>query len=189
MNPFFSSSGINCPGEINPFSGLIHLTSASEPIILPVCNIHLGCAPKIEKAFAAEFTDALPTADALLDNKAVAKNEQRKVQKALITEVATLKEALSKAQIDPEQLAEDNYMDDVSDAVSGNMGDITDDAASETELTGNSDINGQSALCDVFLRMKPERASLVTDQMIDGQKCLIIPVEDDDDIDLNGIKL
>ena len=59
----------------------------------------------------------------------------------------------------------------------------------ETELTGNSDINGQSALCDVFLRMKPERASLVTEQMIDGQKCLIIPVEDDDDIDLNGIKL
>lgn len=152
-------------------------------------DISESLAPKIEKAFAAEFTDALPTADALLDNKAVAKNEQRKVQKALITEVATLKEALSKAQIDPEQLAEDNYMDDVSDTVSGNMGDITDDAASETELTGNSDINGQSAMCDVFLRMKPERASLVTEQMIDGQKCLIIPVEDDDDIDLNGIKL
>ena len=37
--------------------------------------------------------------------------------------------------------------------------------------------------------MKPERTSLVTEQMIDGQKCLIIPVEDDDDIDLNGIKL
>ena len=152
-------------------------------------DISESLAPKIEKAFAAEFTDALPTADALLDNKAVAKNEQRKVQKALITEVATLKEALSKAQIDPEQLAEGNYMDDVSDTVSGNMGDITDDAASETELTGNSDINGQSAMCDVFLRMKPERASLVTEQMIDGQKCLIIPVEDDDDIDLNGIKL
>lgn len=152
-------------------------------------DISESLAPKIEKAFATEFTDALPTADALLDNKAVAKNEQRKVQKALITEVATLKEALSKAQIDPEQLAEGNYMDDVSDAVSGNMEDITDDAASETDLTGNSDINGQSALCDVFLRMKPERASLVTEQMIDGQKCLIIPVEDDDDIDLNGIKL
>lgn len=152
-------------------------------------DISESLAPKIEKAFAAEFTDALPTADALLDNKAVAKNEQRKVQKALITEVATLKEALSKAQIDPEQLVEGNYMNDVSDAVSGNMGDITDDAASETDLTGNSDINGQSALCDVFLRMKPERASLVTEQMIDGQKCLIIPVEDDDDIDLNGIKL
>lgn len=152
-------------------------------------DISESLAPKIEKAFAEEFTDALPTADALLDNKAVAKNEQRKAQKALITEVATLKEALSKAQIDPEQLAEDNYMDDVSDAVSGNMEDIADDAASETDLTGNSDINEQSALCDVFLRMKPERASLVTEQMIDGQKCLIIPVEDDDDIDLNGIKL
>lgn len=157
--------------------------------VLADSDISESLAPKIEKAFAEEFTDAIPTADALLDNKAVAKNEQRKVQKALITEVATLKEALSKAQIDPEQLAEGNYMDDVSDTVSGNMGDITDDAASETELTGNSDINGQSAMCDVFLRMKPERASLVTEQMIDGQKCLIIPVEDDDDIDLNGIKL
>lgn len=140
--------------------------------VLADSDISESLAPKIEKAFAEEFTDAIPTADALLDNKAVAKNEQRKVQKALITEVATLKEALSKAQIDPEQLAEGNYMDNVSDAVSG-----------------NSDINGQSAMCDVFLRMKPERASLVTEQMIDGQKCLIIPVEDDDDIDLNGIKL
>ena len=126
-------------------------------------DISESLAPKIEKAFAAEFTDALPTADALLDNKAVAKNEQRKVQKALITEVATLKEALSKAQIDPDQLAEGNYMDNGSDS--------------------------ESELCDVFLRMKPERASLVTEQMIDGQKCLVIPVEDDDDIDLNGIKL
>lgn len=140
--------------------------------VLADSDISESLAPKIEKAFAEEFTDAIPTADALLDNKAVAKNEQRKVQKALITEVATLKEALSKAQIDPEQLAEGNYMDNVSDAVSG-----------------NSDINEQSTLCDVFLRMKPERASLVTEQMIDGQKCLIIPVEDDDDIDLNGIKL
>ena len=69
------------------------------------------------------------------------------------------------------------------------MDDISGNAASETDLTGNNDINGQSTLCDVFLRMKPERASLVTEQMIDGQKCLIIPVEDDDDIDLNGIKL
>ena len=152
-------------------------------------DISESLAPKSEKAFAAEFTDALPTADALLDNKAVAKNEQRKVQKALITEVATLKEALSKAQIDPEQLAEGNYIDNGSDFDNRDMDDISGNAASETDLAGNNDINGQSALCDVFLRMKPERASLVTEQMIDGQKCLVIPVEDDDDIDLNGIKL
>ena len=80
-------------------------------------------------------------------------------------------------------------MDNGSDFDNGDMDDISGNAASETDLAENNDINGQSALCDVFLRMKPERASLVTEQMIDGQKCLVIPVEDDDDIDLNGIKL
>lgn len=149
-------------------------------------DISESLAPKIEKAFAEEFTDAIPTADALLDNKAVAKNEQRKVQKALITEVATLKEALSKAQADPYQLAEGNSTPGSMDESDGL--ENTESFASDKSVQ-DSDIQSQPALCDVFLRMKPERASLVTEQMIDGQKCLVIPVEEDDDIDLNGIKL
>ena len=154
--------------------------------VLADSDISESLAPKIEKAFAEEFTDAIPTADALLDNKAVAKNEQRKVQKALITEVATLKEALSKAQADPDQLAEGNSTPgsmDESDGLENQEAFVSDESVQD------SDIQSQPALCDVFLRMKPERASLVTEQMIDGQKCLVIPVEEDDDIDLNGIKL
>lgn len=154
--------------------------------VLADSDISESLAPKIEKAFAEEFTDAIPTADALLDNKAVAKNEQRKVQKALITEVATLKEALSKAQADPDQLAEGNSTPGSMDESDGLE---NTEAFASDESVQDSDIQSQPALCDVFLRMKPERASLVTEQMIDGQKCLIIPVEDDDDIDLNGIKL
>lgn len=154
--------------------------------VLADSDISESLAPKIEKAFAEEFTDAIPTADALLDNKAVAKNEQRKVQKALITEVATLKEALSKAQADPDQLAEDNSAPGSMDESDGLE---NTEAFASDESVQDSNIQSQPALCDVFLRMKPERASLVTEQMIDGQKCLVIPVEEDDDIDLNGIKL
>ena len=42
---------------------------------------------------------------------------------------------------------------------------------------------------DVFLRMKPEKAEQVKEQTIDGQKYLLIPVDDDDQINLNGVEI
>lgn len=41
---------------------------------------------------------------------------------------------------------------------------------------------------DVFLRMKPEKADQVKTETIDGQKYLMIPVEDNDQINLNGVE-
>lgn len=41
---------------------------------------------------------------------------------------------------------------------------------------------------DVFLRMKPEKADQIKTETIDGQKYLMIPVEDDEQITLNGIE-
>ena len=123
--------------------------------------------PKLEKAFAEEFAEELPTADAVLDAKALAKNEQKKREKELVCEVATLKESLAKVQDHD-----------------GNTHYVDPDTG---EIIGDED--ERPKLCDVFVRMKPDRASLVSTRMIDGQKCLIIPVEADDDIDINGIKM
>ncbi|MBO5241868.1 MAG: DUF4317 family protein, partial [Lachnospiraceae bacterium] len=110
----------------------------------------------------------LPTADAVLDAKALAKNEQKKKEKELISEVASLKETLAQVQ---DESGKTNYVDP----------DTGEVIAAEDDET--------QKLCDVFVRMKPERASLVKAQIIDGQKCLVIPVEDGDDIDINGIKM
>lgn len=41
---------------------------------------------------------------------------------------------------------------------------------------------------DVFLRMKPEKAEKIKTETIDGQKYLMIPMEDEDEINLNGVK-
>nr|MBQ8252957.1 DUF4317 domain-containing protein [Lachnospiraceae bacterium] len=145
----------------------ITLTADTFKTILEDCEISEQLSPKLEKAFAEEFCEELPTADAVLDAKALAKNEQKKREKELISEVTTLKESLAKVQDNEGKV---NYVDpDTGEIIS-----------SEDETP---------KLCDVFLRVKPERASLIKSQMIDGQKCLVIPVEDGDDIDINGIKM
>lgn len=145
----------------------ITLTADTFKSIIEECEFSETLAPKLEKAFAEEFSEELPTADAVLDAKALAKNEQKKREKELISEVATLKKSLAKVQ--------DN---------DGNTHYVDPDTG---EIIGDED--ERPKLCDVFVRMKPDRASLVTTQMIDGQKCLVIPVEADDDIDINGIKM
>ena len=40
---------------------------------------------------------------------------------------------------------------------------------------------------DVVLRVKPEKASQIKSQMIDGQKCLVIPMRDDEHATINGV--
>ena len=40
---------------------------------------------------------------------------------------------------------------------------------------------------DVVLRVKPEKASQIHSQMIDGQKCLVIPMGEDEHAAINGV--
>ena len=41
---------------------------------------------------------------------------------------------------------------------------------------------------DLFLRMNPEKADHIKTETIDGQKYLLIPVEENDQIHLNGVE-
>ena len=152
----------------DPNAEPITLTADTFKTILEECEFSETLAPKLEKAFEEEFSEELPTADAVLDAKALAKNEQKKKEKELISEVASLKETLAQVQ---DESGKTNYVDP----------DTGEVIAAEDDET--------QKLCDVFVRMKPERASLVKAQIIDGQKCLVIPVEEGDDIDINGIKM
>ena len=152
----------------DPNAEPITLTADTFKTILEECEFSETLTPQLEKAFEEEFSEELPTADAVLDAKALAKNEQKKKEKELISEVASLKETLAQVQ---DESGKTNYVDP----------DTGEVIAAEDDET--------QKLCDVFVRMKPERASLVKAQIIDGQKCLVIPVEDGDDIDSNGIKM
>ena len=41
---------------------------------------------------------------------------------------------------------------------------------------------------DVVVRVKPEKAGQIRSQMIGDQKCLIIPMDDDENVNVNGVK-
>lgn len=45
----------------------------------------------------------------------------------------------------------------------------------------------RNASCDVMLRVKPEKAPYIKSEVIDGQKCLIIPIDENEQISLNGV--
>ena len=40
---------------------------------------------------------------------------------------------------------------------------------------------------DVVLHVKPEKAAQIKSQIIDGQKCLVIPMDSNENINVNGI--
>jgi hypothetical protein len=50
-------------------------------------------------------------------------------------------------------------------------------------------INAEEAKnwAEVFLRMKPDKAEQVKYETIDGQKYLLIPMEENEQINLNGV--
>lgn len=41
---------------------------------------------------------------------------------------------------------------------------------------------------DVVLQVKPEKVASIKSEILDGQKCLIIPMEDDEQVSLNGVE-
>ena len=40
---------------------------------------------------------------------------------------------------------------------------------------------------DVVLRVKPEKVSQITSEVINGQKCLVIPMNEDEHANVNGV--
>mgnify|MGYP002795274191 CR=1 FL=1 len=40
---------------------------------------------------------------------------------------------------------------------------------------------------DIILKVKPEKASQIKSQIIDGQKCIVIPINEDEQTTVNGL--
>ena len=137
----------------------ITLTSDMIKEVLTQSEIPDETVMQIQEHFEEEFHDALPIVKHLVDETAIEKNNKVKKEQKLLEEVASLKEEL---KITKETSAE---------AIA--------DPAPKPEAMEYS---------DVFLRMNPMKAEKVKSQTIDGQKYLMIPVEEDEQINLNGVE-
>ena len=111
----------------------------------------------IQKTYEDVFGEELPEADQLVDPKLVEANGKRKEKLELVQQVENLKQQLEETRSIPVAESDD---DDEVPAVK---------------------------TYDVILRVKPEKVGQIHSQVIDGQKCLVIPMDEDEHAAVNGV--
>ena len=78
--------------------------------------------------------------------------------------------------------------------VSKKDNEALDDASKDTleenleeALPTNSEDNSLNPNYDVILQVKPEKIPKITAQIIEGQKCIVIPIDEDEQASVNGL--
>lgn len=134
------------------------LTTSDVSSILSNSTIDEEQAKFIEKSYEEEFCEQPPVADDLLDTKALEAGASRKEKQDLMTQVQVLTEQLEDYKA------------------------ITKDVDSSEEVSGD-DVKTY----DVILRVKPEKVNQIKSETINGQKCLVIPMEENEHAAVNGV--
>ena len=122
-------------------------------------------AAKIEKSVDEAFGEKPPAAENVIDSKALVQNELRVEKMALEDQVGTLTVQLNEKD---EALAE-----------------RTSQLIEKQEEIDN--YIAETKTYDVVLRVKPEKASQIKSQVINGQKCLVIPMDEAEHATINGV--
>lgn len=122
-------------------------------------------AAKIEKSVDEAFGEKPPAAENVIDSKALVQNELRVEKMALEDQVGTLTVQLTEKD---EALAE-----------------RTSQLIEKQEEIDN--YIAETKTYDVVLRVKLEKASQIKSQVINGQKCLVIPMGEDEHATINGV--
>ncbi|MGL5867825.1 DUF4317 domain-containing protein [Clostridium chrysemydis] len=133
---------------------------------------------KIEKSFDENFKDQIPLAENLIDKKTLKENEQRKKEEHLIKEVVRLQEKIEQVKEEASiklEKEEESILD------SSNIDKTEDGSKVEDNL------NPDEAF-DVVLKVRPEKVSEIKSQIIDGKKCLVIPINENEQAKVNDIE-
>lgn len=122
-------------------------------------------AARIEKSVDEAFGEKPPVAEHVIDAKALQQNEVRVEKLALEDQVGSLTVQLNQK--------EDELKERTTQLV-------------EKQEEINHYI-AETKTYDVVLRVKPEKAAQIHSQVIDGQKCLVIPMNEDEHAAINGV--
>ncbi len=125
---------------------------------------------KIEASYEENFGNDLPLAENLVDSKILKANAHKKKEEQLIKQVESLENKLEAVSTNTE----------VQD-------DIGIDDENETIVEENNEENNPQNY-DVVLHVKPSKLSAIKTEIIDGQRCIIVPLSDDEQATINGIE-
>lgn len=132
---------------------------------------------KIEKSYAESFGDSPPVADILIDNKALAAKAQKKKEEMLEKQVRILENKL-------ERVTQDNSLNTEA-AVEVDSNNLIEENENNTFNDNLSEVDNNY---DIVLQVKPEKVSKIKSEIINGQKCIIIPVDEDEHTNVNGVE-
>lgn len=140
---------------------------------------------KIEKSYVENFGDDIPLAENLIDSKVLKANEQRKKEEHLQKQVEILQNRLEQVKqetaVDTEPHPNTDAQDDNIESEESSESDL------EETLDTKSEDNDVKPDYDVILQVKPEKVPQIKSQIIDGQKCIVIPINEDEQTTVNGL--
>lgn len=159
-----SFQDIACPDEDEIYDEPepVVLTRELVEEVLTEHGIQGDAARHIKEGISREFETEPPVLRNLIDEKALEKNAKKKEEEKLRLQVQTLQK----------ELAEKTFLSPQDETASDVDGDPVSDHTS----------------WDVILRVKPEKTPFIKSEIIGGQKCLIIPLEENEQVNLNGME-
>ena len=140
--------------------------------VLTESNVSEEKMTRIEKSRDEAFGEKLPNAENVIDAKALEANEVRIEKLALEDQVGVLTLQLEEKK---EELEEKNTA----------LEERTSQLLEKQEEIDN--YIAETKTYDVVLRVKPEKASQIKSQIINGEKCLVIPLKENEHATINGV--
>jgi len=137
---------------------------------------------KIEESYVENFGDDLPLAENLIDAKVLKENAQRKKEENLQKQVEILQTRLEQIKQEGAVDNEPNLSTEVND---DNV--VLEETDLEETHAINSEDNKVTPHYDVILQVKPEKIPQIKSQIIDGQKCIVIPIHENEQTTVNGL--
>jgi hypothetical protein len=131
---------------------------------------------KIEASYEENFGSDLPLAESLVDSKLLKANVHKKKEEQLIKKVEALENKLEAVSNNIEVEYDFSVDDEVEPIIDENIED-----------TENIDDNSQRNY-DVVLHVKPSILSKIKTEIIDGQRCIVVPINEDEQATINGIE-
>lgn len=119
---------------------------------------------KIEKTYIETFGDDIPLAESLIDTKTLKIHDQIKKEENLKKQVEILQNKLEEVKQEVALAKEAILIEDE-----------------------NSPLKEESQDYDIVVKVKPEKVEQIKSQIIDGQKYLIIPINEDEQANVNGL--
>lgn len=133
--------------------------------VLNESNVSEEKINRIEKSIDEAFGEKLPAAENVIDSKALVANELRVEKLALEDQVGELTLQLNEKNTELEEK--------------------TTKLLEKQEEIDN--YVAETKTYDVVLRVKPEKAAQIKSQIINGEKCLVIPMKENENATINGV--